>query len=298
MFSGFVKRSSQKIDAEALFFYKLTASGNDFIVVDGSQARVDDWPGYRIRNVCDRRLGVGADGLVLLSWKLSGNVSMEYFNSDGSPAPICGNALLCVARLAEFVQRDHLGGLKINTKVGSFSAQATHNKDQILLVWPTTVVVWENVSIEKERGETHMFLGNVGVPHLSVFVGDIQEVDVQKRGQALRLHPNLGVTGANVNFVSVGRDGVHSIRTYERGIEGETYACSTGSLVCAAALVKAGRGEIPIVFRTRLGRLITIEGRRTEEGLDEVTIRSEAQLIYTGVFNEMVAQSMAATEPS
>jgi diaminopimelate epimerase len=265
------------------FFYKMTGAGNDFIVLDGYQERSEDWPSTRIRAACDRRLGVGADGLLLIKWEQSGQVLMKYFNSDGSPAPICGNALLCTARLTALLRRDHDGQVNIKTEAGTFWAKATLSKEQVRLMWPAKVSVQEVTSIKREPGEKQMFLGDVGVPHLCVFVQDVQTVDVQKRGQALRFHPILKASGANVNFVEDGCGKVRSFRTYERGIEAETYACITGALVCAAALIQAGQCEVPISLRVRSGGMIMIEGRMIEEGLEDCRIFGEARLVFTGV---------------
>jgi diaminopimelate epimerase len=276
-------------------FYKMTGSGNDFIVLDASLEPVEAWPVERIQAVCNRRFGVGADGVLLLNWARRGQVSMKYFNSDGSPAPVCGNALLCTARLTALLRQDQFGLVDITTEIGTFRAEATRTEDWVRLTWPTPVTVQEIQLIEKERGERQMFLGNVGVPHLCVIVGDVNALNVGNRGRDLRSHPTMGTSGANINFVT-DHGPLYEVRTYERGIEAETYACITGALACAVALVQAGLGELPRMLCVHSGREVRIEGKIAEDGLKEATVTSQASLIFTGSFGLDIGRGASLSE--
>ena len=213
-------------------FYKMSGSGNDFIMLDGRIEAPSRWPADRTRAICDRRLGVGADGLVILSPEGAGQVRMTFFNCDGSLASMCGNAALCSTRLAGRLELAPPGEIELLTGAGSFPVRCLDPDSIAALNLPDFDVPKPLKGIRLAPGEMEISLATVGVPHLIVLVEDLDRVDLTHRGRELRFDPLAGPAGANVNFVGSrpNNDGAWPVRTYERGVEGETLACGTGAV--------------------------------------------------------------------
>ena len=207
-------------------FHKMTGSGNDFVMLDGRNTSLGQWPLERIVSVCDRREGIGADGLVFVTPLGDNRVQMVYFNADGSRAAMCGNAALCSTRFAAALEMADPAGMILVTDSGEFPTRCVGEGNQAELNLPDVDLPRE-VAIELLPGEHGPRLGVVGVPHLVTMVDDLQSVDVAGRGRELRYHPAAGEAGANANFY--GRLKCESteaaaptwgLRTYERGVEG------------------------------------------------------------------------------
>ncbi len=256
-------------------FHKLTGSGNDFVMLDGRTTAVADWPAERIAAICDRRQGIGGDGLVIVdATPEPDTVRMTYFNSDGSSAPMCGNAALCSTRLAAALELADPAGMTLVTGAGSFHTRCVGEGHLAELHLPDTDVP-VTLPIEAEEGEEGFTLTTVGVPHLVALVDDVAAVDLPTRGPMLRFHEAIGPGGANANFCSritsssTGTGGgagepTWAVRTYERGIEAETLSCGTGTVASALTLAVTGKAELPLRFRSTSGKVLsvsaTIEG--------------------------------------
>ena len=268
-----------------LVAYKMTGSGNDFVMLDGRTTDAGTWSRLLIQTLCDRRVGMGADAVVFVA-PGSGpdRIRMTYFNSDGSPAPMCGNAALCAAQLARRLEMVGEGPIVLETGAGTYAANCTApGRARLRLggIEEPTAVVGADLKPDESRSARVC----VGVPHVVVLVADVDGVDVLHRGRELRFHPGAGPDGANVDFVAQG-DGRNrwSMRTYERGVEGETYACATGAAAAAVALVGWNVAEPPVEVVTRTGLVLTIDGRRSGEGgLEDVWVEGEARLVYRAV---------------
>ncbi len=263
-------------------FYKMTGSGNDFVFIDGRYQTLADWPVDRIRAVSDRRRGVGADGVVLLTPGPDA-VQMVYFNADGSRAELCGNAALCSARLAG--RLGIAGGERIllDTDAGRLECRLVGPGAMAELRFPPTPLP-SPIDLALEPGELRAFHGTVGVPHVIISVDDVERVDVIGRGRALRSAPAFGPAGTNVNFVSPtdADRAVYSIRTYERGVEDETLACGTGTVAAALALAQAGQAALPVQLRSRSGQLFSVAAELGAETASDVWLCGEGRLVYTG----------------
>lgn len=268
-------------------FYKMTGSGNDFIVLDGRTARVEDWPAARITAICDRRHGIGADGFIILQPEGNGAVRMVFFNNDGSRAPMCGNGALCSTRLARYL---NLAGeaMQLHTDAGVYQTRCVGEGHLAELHLADTPVATE-VAIEKLPGEQWIGLGRAGGPHLVVVVDDVESVDVAERGRELRFHPLAGEGGANANFISrLPADPNDptaqrwAIRTYERGVEGETLACGTGTLASALAVTKLGLDRLPGYFRSRSGRTLTVKAVIKDGQANDIWLGGEGRLVASG----------------
>lgn len=266
-------------------FYKMTGSGNDFVLLDGRTTSVGDWPAVRIVDVCDRRLGVGADGLVILTPEGPGIVRMDFFNCDGSRAAMCGNAALCSTRLAAHLELASASGMKLVTGAGSFTTRCRPEPEMAELNLPDFAAPELVGAIQSTSGEGASSFATVGVPHLVVPVEDIERLDLMARGRELRNHSAMAPAGANVNFVALPSRGSSAwpVRTYERGVEGETLACGTGAVAVAAALAQAGRASLPLEIRTRSGRCLTIAASLENGSVRSVWLGGEGRLVFTGV---------------
>lgn len=265
-------------------FYKMSGSGNDFVFFDARVVGMpSELPPDRIAAICARGPGVGADGLVLLDQPAPDQVRIVYYNSDGTRASLCGNATLCTAALAV-----HLGAVpggtpfRIGTDAGLLTARVTPGEGPAFELEPVQALT-PDVSDEPHRGgpagELRIGFAVAGVPHVVVRVDDVRAVDLLDRAPALRAPGVARPDGANVNFVSPGPDGSWHMRTFERGVEGETLACGTGAVASAAVLGAWGEAGEQVVLRTRSGRPLTVTQRH---GHERPTLTGEGRLVYVG----------------
>ncbi|MEP7326653.1 MAG: diaminopimelate epimerase [Gemmatimonadota bacterium] len=265
----------------------MTGSGNDFVMLDGRVHRVADWPVDRIVAVCDRRNGVGADGFAVLTPLAPGQVRMSFFNSDGSEAAMCGNAALCSTVLATTLGMAGPDGIRLVTGAGTFPTRRTGDAEASLNL--PDFLAPRDPGIARGPGELAIWLTTVGVPHLTVLVQDVEKIDLAGRGRELRFHPGAGSAGANVNFVAAVIEGDGSrwlMRTYERGVEGETLACGTGAVASAVALGGAGRGSLPAQIVCRGGRTLEIRAVLGANQASQVWLSGEGRLVFRGTLSD------------
>ena len=270
-------------------FYKMSGSGNDFVIVD---ARSEP-PGELatpavIERICARGTGVGADGIVFIEGSRSADLRMTYLNADGSLAALCGNATLCSARLAlELGIVPANGEFTIETGSGTIRARALDgNRERPEIdLQPVREIRPAVDEVALLTGERRIGFAVAGVPHLVLLVDDVETVDVVGRGRPLRQLETLP-EGANVNFVSRGgRSGQWRMRTYERGVEGETLACGTGSVATAILLSEWGEATSPVSLTTRSGRILTVRIRPDGE-CRHPSLAGEARIVFTGSLGE------------
>ncbi len=264
-------------------FFKMTGSGNDFVILDGRESPPESWSTSRIVSVCDRRQGVGADGLVILSAEGPNAVRMTFYNADGSRAAMCGNAALCSTRLSARLGLGASAGMTLVTDAGVYQTRCVEPTERAELNLADVALPAPVPGIEPDAGELGISFTVVGVPHLVVRVPDVDAVDLIPRGSALRFHPALGAAGANANFVSAPavRGDPWLIRTYERGVEGETHACGTGTV--AAALAVSAETGLPATFRSRGGALLSVTARIDGGRATDVWLCGEGRLVFEGI---------------
>jgi diaminopimelate epimerase len=265
----------------------MTGSGNDFVFVDGREFPVAQWSAERIRGVCARRTGVGADGLVVLEpGSRESAVAFHYFNADGTRAAMCGNASLCAARIAVLLELAADDGLTLETDSGPIPVRSLPGDGEWAKIsLPDVKPAKEMAQIDFVPGEHHIFLAHVGVPHVVVVVDDVDapSADPATRGRVLRHHSSLGPEGANVNFVMADSDQCR-VRTYERGVEGETMACGTGVVATALVLAWTDLRELPCEIRTRAGCVLAVSGSLTPDGgLKDPKLTGQGKLVFTAV---------------
>jgi diaminopimelate epimerase len=268
-------------------FYKMSGSGNDFIMVDARH----DPPGSLadpevVKRICARGTGVGADGIVFLEPSSIAAVKLVYLNADGSRAEFCGNATLCTTRLARELAVG-VGGapeLTIETDSGVVAARFNDSSPEIDLQ-PVRDVRPDAPEIRLQSGETRVGFAVVGVPHLVIRCADVATVDVVGRGRPLRSHPALSA-GANVNFVSATSTGHWRVRTYERGVEAETLACGSGAVATAILLTIWGEAIQPIQIETTSGRSLWVRLER-QESCWRPSLAGEGRIVYQGLLGEI-----------
>ena len=263
-------------------FYKMTGSGNDFVFFDRraqDQAAAATDPlasPARVAQLCARGTGVGADGVVFLHASAVADFGILYLNSDGSRAALCGNASLCTTRLAVDLGLADPAALSFQTDAGVIRGRIRDGAPEIDLQPP--VELQADVGIARLPGEQRIGYARAGVPHVVVLCADASRVDLASRGKALRWHTGFR-DGANANFVSRGADGWR-IRTFERGVEGETLACGTGAVATAALLQAWGQVGHSAALRTASGEVLTVESASSSRAT--ASLRGEGRLIFRG----------------
>ncbi len=271
-------------------FFKMTGSGNDFVMIDGRASPSAEWPPARIAAACDRRSGIGADGLVTLMPEASrrdvGAVRMIYWNADGSRAAMCGNAALCATRLAARLGMAPEQGMRLLTDAGPVESRCVGSGELAEIRLANCPVPAPLTRIDLQPGERAAWLGTVGVRHVVVLVADVAAVDVGGRGRQLRHHPAAGAEGANANFVSAPATsgGPWLIRTFERGVEGETLACGTGTAAAALALAASCRVPLPLEFQSWGGEPLTVRARITAEQAADIWLGGQGRLVFHGAW--------------
>jgi diaminopimelate epimerase len=264
-------------------FYKMSGSGNDFVVVDARR----DPPGrladpQEIQRICARGTGVGADGIVFLEPSTQGAVRLTYLNADGSRAELCGNATLCTTRLAAELGIGSADGLVIETDSGPVSARIGEWGPEIDL--QPVSEVRPSAGLPLSSGERRMGYAVVGVPHLVIECDDVATVDVVGRGRPLRHDPSLP-RGANANFVSHAGSGWR-MRTYERGVEAETLACGSGAVAASILMTVWGEATGPVELTTKSGRVLRVRLRRSGD-VWYPTLTGEGRVVFEGRLSEI-----------
>ncbi|MEW6684396.1 MAG: diaminopimelate epimerase [Nitrospirota bacterium] len=261
-------------------FAKMSGSGNDFVIIDNRRELVPrrKMPAF-VKAVCRRGLSVGADGVIFIQKSRTTDFRWHYYNADGGEAEMCGNGSRCAARFA-VMHKIASRRMAFETLAGVIHADVGAKGVTVELPVPTDLRLNFTVDLGVKSYEAHFV--NTGVPHTVVFVDDVESVDVHHTGQAIRYHRMFAPAGTNANFVAV--DGPHrlTIRTYERGVEGETLACGTGAVAAAVLAGLLGKVRSPVTLKTRggppLGVSFTLDGRR----VTSVTLTGEARLVYEG----------------
>ena len=262
-----------------LRFTKMNGAGNDFVIIDnrGGEVRLS---AEQVAWICDRHRGVGADGVLLLESASDGaDFRMRYYNSDGGEAEMCGNGARCFARFAQRVA-DAREQLSFETPAGVIQAQLENEQVRLTMSEPRDLRLNLEISVAKKIWRSHFI--NSGVPHVVVPVAAIDEIDVSEVGRSIRRDEMFAPAGANVNFMAkCGADRI-AIRTYERGVEGETLACGTG--VVASALVFAATENVrgPINVLVKGGSELHVDFERDGERFRSVTLTGPAEFVFEG----------------
>lgn len=263
-----------------LQFCKMNGAGNDFVLADNRQQELRPTP-EQVARLCHRQRGIGADGLILLVPCASGRAdwAWQFWNSDGSTAEMCGNGARCFAR---FVQR--LTGVQdaftFETLAGVITARFRGEQVTIGLTAPQGLQL--NQALDTSLGRVVCHSLNTGVPHAVLFVPDADQARVSDLGPQIRFHSHFAPKGTNVNFVQTLGPGCIRVRTYERGVEGETLACGTG--VTASALIAARMHHFPSPIQVLVqgGDSLEVGFREVDGQFTDVTLTGPADFVFEG----------------
>lgn len=264
---------------DPLSFSKMAGGGNDFVVIDNRTAKIAD-AGELTRRICTRALSVGADGLILVESSARATFRMRYYNSDGGLATFCGNGTRCAARFA-FLNVIAGRKMTIETDAGIVGAEIGEaGLVTLSLPAPHTFRAQRPLAIGDQtvRGSSII----VGVPHYVVFLReDLWSQNITPLGSAIRRHPDLVPDGgANANFVVVRDEHAIEVRTYERGVENETYACGSGVVASAVTSALFGKVQSPVSVLTRSGITLEVSFTLRDGYADHVRLKGDARLIY------------------
>jgi len=262
-----------------LNFLKMVASGNDFILIDGRDGKVENYSELA-RRVCARRYSIGADGLIVIEEDADADFRMRIFNPDGSEPEMCGNGARCAVRFAQrlgIVERT----AKFQTLAGLQEAQIEDGRVNLKLADPKDLQLDVEIELGHEVVTAHFI--NTGVPHAVLIVDDVKGVDVVELGRAIRWHEKFQPAGTNVDFVSRCDKVSIFMRTYERGVEDETLACGTGAVASAiVAYLKGIVEESKVCVRTRGGTILAVRFEVKGGSVKDVWLEGDAEFVYEG----------------
>lgn len=265
-------------------FAKMVASGNDFAVIEaGPQTKGHALPDLA-KEACDRKFGIGADGMLLLERTQGADIRMRIFNADGTEAEMCGNGARCAAFYICAKFKADSAKLNIRTLAGIILAEVHKNNVKIRLTDPKNMML--DVPIKVNGRALKVNFINTGVPHAVIFVQGLEAIGVFELGRMIRHHDEFAPAGTNVDFVEIEGERSISVRTYERGVEDETLACGTGSV--ASALISAFKmdiaGQAVINVRTKSREVLKVHFERTGNDLGNIWLEGKAAIVYQGEY--------------
>lgn len=253
----------------SLRFYKYQGTGNDFIMVDDREQAFERNNHQFIEHLCHRRFGIGADGLILLQNDPEYDFKMVYFNADGYEGTMCGNGGRCIVQFAH--------DLKLcNEKTTFIAVDGEHDAE---VKNGLVHLKMGNVSTI-EKGDDFYFM-DTGSPHYVAFKEELDQLDVYFEGQKIRYNNRFKTVGTNVNFVEqIGIDSL-SVRTYERGVEDETYACGTGVTACVIASYLSEKTSTHAKVKV-LGGELEVKFNESDRGFENIWLIGPAKRVFQG----------------
>ena len=269
-------------------FVKMSGAGNDFVLVDNRDGRLEhDWKALAT-SICDRRSGVGADGLLVLQPDNTNAFSMLYFNSDGSHGSMCGNGGRCAAEL--IFERENTSRVSFEALAFLYTAESIR-KQEVKLYMKDSSEADLGVTIDLGGIEVVGHFIDTGSPHFVVFLEDqsnlflekYENEGVESLGRELRFHEQFFPHGANINFVRV-HDQLIIQRTYERGVEQETLACGTGSIASAIIASSIKGISPPVKVSVRSQCVLIVDFKKHQSNASEISLTGQAKLIFEGIF--------------
>ncbi len=262
-----------------LDFIKMNGAGNDFVMLDNRAGRLE-LEASQITRLCDRHRGIGADGVLVIETAANGaDFRMRYYNADGGEAEMCGNGARCFARFANRVAGP-LEKLSFETPAGVLAAALEGEGVTLQMSEPKDLRLNLQISALGESVFCHYI--DTGVPHVIVPVSDITKVDVRALGCALRDHAEFAPRGANVNFLEKRGGNRIAIRTYERGVEGETLACGTGVVASALIFAVTEGAASAVGVSVQGGDELQVGFEKTGDRFSNVTLAGPAEFVFEG----------------
>jgi len=255
---------------QAISFYKYQGTGNDFIVIDDRQELFSKKDTKLIKRLCDRKYGIGADGLILLQEDRLHNFKMVYFNADGNESSMCGNGGRCIVSFARL--------LGMITDKATFEAIDGLHEARL---FDNDLVSLQMKNVDSlQTFDGHVFM-DTGSPHHVELTDNVAHVDVVTQGRYLR-NELYGKEGANINFVQPQTSDTFKVRTYERGVEDETLSCGTGVTAVALAMHKTGQTKAHEVTLETPGGHLKVSFEPTPQGYQNIWLTGPALLVFKG----------------
>lgn len=252
-------------------FYKYQGAGNDFVIIDNRNHAFDGSNTETVHFLCDRRFGIGGDGLMLLENHAEYDFTMRYFNSDGKEASMCGNGGRCIAAFAV-----HQGIVKAKEKFRFMAVDGLHEAS-----YDEGIVSLKMIDINQvEIKDNYTFL-NTGSPHYVEFCQSTENLDIKTLGSKVRYSDTFQPGGTNVNFVHFINDNTIKVRTYERGVEDETLACGTG-VVASAISAHLKKPEISDFNIEALGGKLRVYFKANNEKFTDIWLVGPAKFVFEG----------------
>lgn len=249
-------------------FYKYQGTGNDFVMIDNRDLSFPKSTS-EIEKLCDRRFGIGGDGLILLENDDNSNFKMVYYNSDGNESTMCGNGGRCIVAFAHF--------LKVFDEKTTFNAIDGIHEAEI----KNGIVKLKMIDVEEISRDSDAFVTNTGSPHFVQYVEALKDYNVYENGNKIRNSPTYKTKGINVNFVEEIGENEIFVRTYERGVENETYSCGTG--VTAAALTFMQAHSSPFVKVKTLGGNLKVYAEKNNNSFVNIWLEGSALQVFKGI---------------
>ncbi len=281
---------------EKISFYKMSGAGNDFIVIDKNFNPEFVLSKNVIINLCNRRNGIGADGVITVENSNTFNFNMEYYNADGSTGSLCGNGARCAIKFAGLTGRLRNGKAEFLSNSAAYSGEIL-NEDKIKFNFNPPGKLKYNFIIKAFNQLINACFADTGSPHVVIKINDVlkdpgnpyssynnlDEFPVYELGREIRYHPDFSPGGTNVNFITIKGDKIF-IRTYERGVENETLACGTGSVAAAIVEHHIDKFKPPVSLITRGGDELVVDFDVRDQKNNNLSLTGPAKVIFTGEF--------------
>lgn len=252
-------------------FYKYEGTGNDFIFIDNRQDSFPKNDTKLVEKLCDRRFGIGADGLILLENDTTSDFNMVYYNSDGNQSSMCGNGGRCIVAFAK----------SLNLISDETTFRATDGLHYASVLNDGTVSL-QMKDVAEVKVETDYIFLNTGSPHHVMLVKDLDNYDVKGIGASIRYSDLYGKAGSNVNFVTAISEGHFRLRTYERGVEDETLSCGTGATAAAIAMNAIGKTNSHAIKLDVEGGTLEVSFDKVDDRYINVFLKGPATFVFEG----------------
>lgn len=253
-----------------MHFYKYQGTGNDFIMIDNRMLSFPKENTELVKNMCNRRFGIGGDGLILLENHPDFDFQMIYYNSDGNEGTMCGNGGRCIVAFACFL--------------GIFQERCTFNAIDGLheAEIEDNIVKLKMINVQKIKRIGKNYELNTGSPHFVKYVENVEQFDVHQNGYDIRNSSTYRKEGINVNFVSKVSENEIFVRTYERGVEGETYSCGTGVIASCLTIMK--NSDFSEVAVKTLGGNLRVYAEKEQNSFKNIWLEGPAIQVFKGTF--------------
>ncbi|PIF62012.1 diaminopimelate epimerase [Flavobacterium sp. 11] len=265
---NFVELNSIKMQLE---FYKYQGTGNDFVMIDNRSEFFPKENTQLIAHLCDRRFGIGGDGLILLENDPETDFKMVYYNSDGNQSSMCGNGGRCLVAFAKKLK-------VIENETTFIATDGLHHA----AIADDGLVSLQMIDVDEVKvSSDHVFL-NTGSPHHVQLVDDLENYNIKENGAAIRYGDLYGKAGSNINFVKQIDDTTFSLRTYERGVEDETLSCGTGATAVAIAMNVLGKTAASSIDLNVEGGKLVVSFDKKEGHFTDVFLKGPAEFVFKG----------------